>query len=62
MEIGENSAKATQHKGLGEELLSLAEETTQKEGIRKLSIISGVGVRNYYRRFGYKLKDTYMTK
>jgi elongator complex protein 3 len=62
MEIGENDTKATQHKGLGEELLTLAEETTKREGVKKLSIISGVGVRNYYRKFGYDLKDTYMFK
>ena len=29
---------------------------------RKIAVISGVGVRNYYRRFGYKLRDTYMIK
>lgn len=62
MEIGESNIKATQHKGLGEELLSLAEETAIKAGVKKLAIISGAGVRNYYRKFGYKLKNTYMTK
>ncbi len=62
MEIGESNVKATQHKGLGEELLQLAEEQVKKEGIKKLSIISGVGVRSYYRKFGYNLEDTYMTK
>ena len=62
MEIGESSIKATQHKGLGEELLSLAEETAKKEGVHKMAIISGVGVRNYYRKFGYKLEETYMVR
>lgn len=62
MEIGENSQQATQHKGIGEELLSLAEETAKKEGVNKIAIISGVGVRNYYRKFGYKLEETYMFK
>ena len=62
MEIGENNIKATQHKGLGEELLALAEKTAKKEGVMKMAIISGIGVRNYYRKFGYKLKNTYMIK
>lgn len=62
MEIGESDSKTTQHKGLGEELLTLAEEATKKAGIRNLAIISGVGVRNYYRKFGFKLADTYMVK
>ena len=62
MEIGENDIKSTQHKGLGEQLLQLAEEVAKKEGVKKLAIISGVGVREYYRKKGYKLEDTYMTK
>lgn len=60
--IGEHIKKTTQHKGLGEELLSIAEDLVRNEGINKLAIISGVGVRDYYRRFGYKLIDTYMIK
>lgn len=62
MEIGEIDSKTTQHKGLGEELLSLAEEEAKREGVKKITIISGVGVRNYYRKFGYKLEETYMLK
>ena len=62
MEIGENNSKATQHKGLGEELLSLAEERAKKEGVSKLAIISGVGVRGYYKKFGYSLSESYMIK
>ncbi len=27
-----------------------------------MAIISGVGVREYYRKFGYELEDAYMTK
>lgn len=62
MEIGESDAKATQHKGLGEQLLALAEDVTKKNGIKKLAIISGVGVREYYRKKGYRLEDSYMVK
>jgi len=47
---------------LGEELLIRAEEIAEKEGIKKLAVISGIGVRNYYRKFGYKLADSYMVK
>lgn len=31
-------------------------------GVNKIVVISGVGVREYYRKMGYKLKDTYMIK
>jgi elongator complex protein 3 len=27
-----------------------------------MAVISGVGVRDYYRKLGYRLKDTYMIK
>jgi len=62
MEIGESDSMTTQHKGLGEELLMLAERTAKKRGVQKLAIISGVGVRNYYRKFGYKLAQSYVQK
>jgi len=31
-------------------------------GLRRMAVIAGVGVREYYRRFGYELHDTYMVK
>ena len=62
MEMGETNVKSSQHKGLGEQLLTLAEEMAKKEGVKKLAIISGVGVREYYRKRGYKLENTYMVK
>jgi elongator complex protein 3 len=60
--IGKLEKRSAQHKGIGEELLDLAEQKTKQAGIRKLAVISGVGVRNYYRKFGYSLNQTYMSK
>jgi len=51
-----------QHGGLGTALLLKAEEICQKNGLNKMAIIAGVGVRRYYEKFGYKLEGTYMTK
>ncbi|UCD04427.1 MAG: tRNA uridine(34) 5-carboxymethylaminomethyl modification radical SAM/GNAT enzyme Elp3 [Candidatus Woesearchaeota archaeon] len=51
-----------QHKGWGRKLLKKAEEIAKKEGKSKMIIISGVGVREYYRKLGYKLKGPYMWK
>jgi hypothetical protein len=31
-------------------------------GYKRMAIISGVGVRAYYMKLGYELKDTYMVK
>jgi elongator complex protein 3 len=51
---------AIQHKGLGKMLLKRAEEIALEEGKKKIAVISGVGVREYYRKLGYKLKGFYM--
>ena len=56
------SEKKTQHQGLGKILLMEAEKIAKKSGVKKMAIISGVGVRGYYRKTGYKLKDSYMIK
>ena len=55
--------KAPQHKGLGKKLMKEAEKITQKEfGLKKVAVISGIGVRDYYRKLAYRLKDSYMIK
>jgi elongator complex protein 3 len=52
-----------QHIGLGKKLIKEAEKIAKKEfGLSKISVISGVGVRNYYRKLGYRLENTYMVK
>lgn len=62
--IGEKIKRATQHKGLGKKLIKQAEKIIHLEypQIKKITIISGIGVREYYRKLGYKLKDEYMVK
>jgi len=60
--LGEKNKNAVQHQGLGKWLLSHAESITKRNKINKLLIISGVGVRQYYKKLGYKLKETYMVK
>ena len=39
-----------------------AEKIAINNGYHKIAIISGTGVRNYYRNIGYVLRDTYMVK
>jgi elongator complex protein 3 len=53
---------AVQHTGIGSRLMSHAQEISNKLGFKKLSVISGVGVREYYKKLGYHLEWTYMTK
>lgn len=52
-----------QHQGFGTLLMEEAEKIARGEhGSKKISVISGVGVRNYYKRLGYKLDGPYMSK
>jgi elongator complex protein 3 len=51
-----------QHLGFGKLLIGEAEKICKKNGFEKLIIISGVGVREYYRKLGYELKGSYMVK
>ena len=52
-----------QHKGWGEQLMQEAEHISlEKYDTHKISVLSGIGTRNYYRRFGYKREGPYMVK
>lgn len=62
LKIGTKKASASQHKGMGVKLIKEAEKLAVKTKADTLAVISGVGVRDYYRKLGYKLKNTYMIK
>jgi len=51
-----------QHTGLGKQLMQEAEKIAQKHRCKKISVISGVGVRGYYKQLGYNLDRDYMVK
>jgi elongator complex protein 3 len=55
-------APSAQHLGLGKRLLAAAEEITSAAAYDRLAIISGIGVRDYYRQRGYDLRGSYMIK
>ena len=60
--VGNNINESMQHKGFGKKLIEEAEKIAINNSYYKMAIISGTGVRNYYRKFGYELIDTYMIK
>ena len=62
LQIGERDLESFQHRGYGRKLLNAAENMAKDNGYKFLSIISGVGVRKYYEKFGYSLNRFYMTK
>jgi len=51
-----------QHKGIGKKLLEEAENITKMYNRKKTVVISGVGVRTYYKKLGYKKEGKYMVK
>lgn len=60
--IGGKPSYEWQHRGYGEALLRRAEEIAREAGYSKLAITSGIGVREYYRKQGYRKTGAYMVK
>lgn len=60
--VGTNDNDNTQHKGLGTSLLKKAEEIAFKNEYKKIAVISGVGVRGFYKKRGYTLDNNRMIK
>ncbi len=51
-----------QHTGIGKRLMAIAEQLARNAGEKKIYVISGIGVRQYYRELGYNLRGPYMVK
>ena len=51
-----------QHRGVGKRLMSIAEQLAKENGKNKMVVISGIGVREYYRKLGYRKEGVYMVK
>jgi len=60
--LGERSPLAPQHRGLGQALLREAEGIASSAGASSLSVLSGVGAREYYRALGYSPEGPYLVK
>ncbi len=59
-----NKKEDTQHIGFGRKLISAAFEIIKEKypSIKNIAVISGVGVRSYYKKNGFELVGTYMIK
>lgn len=62
LQIRGDRLEAVQHKGVGKRLMEEAERIARAEGYGAMAVISGVGVRAYYRDIGYTSAGTYMKK
>lgn len=60
VEIGKRGK--TQHIGFGRQLMQEAEKIAKANKIKKIKVISGIGVREYYKALGYKLEGNYIVK
>jgi len=61
--VGKHLAKAWQHKGYGRILLTEAERISREDyDLKKILVISALGTKQYYMRFGYEYDGVYMSK
>jgi elongator complex protein 3 len=61
--LGERTSEAFQHRGYGKQLLQEAERVCREEFDKKrLFVLSGVGVKPYYRNLGFSDDGVYLKK
>jgi elongator complex protein 3 len=61
--VGKRLADAWQHKGYGSVLLANAERISREDyDLKKVLVMSALGTKQYYRRFGYECDGVYMSK
>jgi elongator complex protein 3 len=61
--VGKRLARAWQHKGYGGILLAEAERITRENyDLKKILVMSALGTKQYYVRFGYQYCGVYMSK
>src|SRR3989344_3374560 len=61
-QIGTTNDDSFQHRGIGTKLLIKAEEIAKQNNKDKIVIISGIGAREYFRKFDYEMEGPYMVK
>jgi len=60
--LGQEPDSAWQHRGYGRRLLETAEQLAADDGRDTLHVLSGIGVRPYYKTMGYRQRGVYMAK
>lgn len=61
--MSKNTDKSIQHSGLGKRMLQTAETLALVNGYRRMCVISGIGVKNYYKNIGYNaVSHNFMVK
>jgi len=61
--VGTYNNKSSQHKGIGQKLINIAEEIVKSNNLNKVAVIAGIGARDYYKnKCDYQLEKYYMIK
>lgn len=58
-QIGSDGEGQAQHSGFGTQLIDNAKKIARENGYEKLSVISAIGTKEYYRKRGFKDGDLY---
>lgn len=60
---GRKNEESFQHRGLGKKLMQEAERIAKDElHVKKISVISAIGTREYYKKMGYFINGPYVSK
>ncbi len=59
LQLGSKGLSASQHAGLGYKLVTQSIAITRKNGYSKIAVISAVGTRKYYEKFGFNQEELY---
>ncbi len=62
MPVGGKAKQEAQHTGFGGKLLAEAERIAKEQGYKKLAVIAGIGVKEYYRKRGFVDDGMYLVK
>jgi elongator complex protein 3 len=60
--VGATKKTGSQHYGFGKRMMAEAERIATEAGYTRISVISGIGVREFYQKLGYYEQSTYMMK
>lgn len=58
----QKQSKHIQHRGIGKTLMNMAFDITKKNRLNKISVISGEGVKGYYKKLGFVQGEYYLIK
>lgn len=61
--VGNQNSMSSQHKGVGQKLMAVAEDIVRNHALCKVAVIAGIGAREYYKnKCGYTLGTHYMIR